>query len=218
VNADRLLAAAAADIDHLLAVIDADDAARLRRHLTVMRAAPQGSARYRAAAEAAARLVQPLLEREPSARYVEAPAIDGGFQAEDLAVILLDGHRMVGPVLRPVRERLLATPMLDAADAAERWGTHAALIRLPGSGGRARLPLFQFAPAAPSDAPEPRPVVLEVNLLLDARRDPWGAADWWLSPNAWIGTGNTPPVRLLGARDEPLLPDLASQLTSEEGI
>ncbi|TDC74054.1 hypothetical protein [Streptomyces hainanensis] len=219
-NADRMLAAAAADFDRLLAVLGADEAARLRRHLTVMRAEPPGSDRRRQAAESAARVVGPLLGSEAGGRYAEAVDSGGGFRPEDLAVLLIDGHRMVGPVLGPVRDRLLATPMLDD-EFAERWEAQQAFIRLPGPGGGERLPLFQFAPsapAAPSAPPEPRPVVLEVNLLLDARRDPWGAADWWLSPNAWLGTGRTSPAHLLGTQDAALLPDLARHLTSEEGI
>lgn len=35
-------------------------------------------------------------------------------------------------------------------------------------------------------------------LLADA--DPWGAADWWLSGNAWLGGG--PPAALLGIRPD----------------
>ncbi|TDC19994.1 hypothetical protein E1265_22850 [Streptomyces sp. 8K308] len=216
-NADRVLAAAAADVDRLLAVLGAEDGVRLRRYLTVMRAEPPGSDRRREAIEAAAGVVGPLLGPGAGGRYADAAGTDGGFRPEDLAVLLIDGHRMVGPLLGPVRDRLLATPMLNA-DATERWGAERELIRLPGPGGGARLPLFQFAPTAPSTLPEPRPRVLEVNRLLDARHDPWGAADWWLSPNAWLGMDAASPVHLLGTPDEARLPDLAGQLTSEEGI
>ncbi|NUR42860.1 MAG: hypothetical protein HOV73_22510, partial [Streptomyces sp.] len=124
-----------------------------------------------------------------------------GFDAEDLAVLLIDGHRMVGPVLGPVRERLLAEPALDAETLLRRGGAPFApeLIRLPGIGGRLRLPRFQF-----SEDTLPWLVVLEVNAFLAADRDPWGAADWWLSANAWLGTT---PVSLLGTEHDRQLPD-----------
>ncbi|WJV46498.1 hypothetical protein [Streptomyces flavofungini] len=133
-----------------------------------------------------------------------------GFSAEDLAVLLTDGHRMVGPVLGPVRERLLAAPAWDA-DTLTRLGgapDQPGLIRLPGAGGRPRLPRFQFTAAGAA-----RPVVIEVNTHLAADRDPWGAADWWLSDNAWLGDR---PARLLGADRDRQLADTA-RLLMEEG-
>jgi hypothetical protein len=55
------------------------------------------------------------------------------------------------------------------------------LIRLSPSGAAARLPAFQFDPNG-----HPYPVVMLINRILDAAGDPWGVADWWLGPNAWI--------------------------------
>ncbi|GHC49146.1 hypothetical protein [Streptomyces flavofungini] len=133
-----------------------------------------------------------------------------GFSAEDLAVLLTDGHRMVGPVLGPVRERLLAAPAWDA-EALTRLGGDPGLpglIRLPGAGGRPRLPRFQFTGAGAA-----RPVVIEVNTHLAADRDPWGAADWWLSDNAWLGAR---PARLLDTGRDRRLADTA-RLLMEEG-
>ncbi|WP_326611057.1 hypothetical protein OIE62_23500 [Streptomyces scopuliridis] len=115
-----------------------------------------------------------------------------GFTAADLAFLLLDDNPMVGPLLGPVRERLLSYPMLDDW-AAEAHGRTPGLIRLRGeSGSRGvdRIPSFQF-----SDAATPWPVVVTVNGLLDAARDPWGAADWWLSANGYLGVA---PAELLG--------------------
>jgi hypothetical protein len=113
-------------------------------------------------------------------------------------------------VLGPVRERLLAAPALDADTVLRRGGDPYApdLIRLTGTGGRARLPRFQF-----SEDALPWLVVLEVNALLAADRDPWGAADWWLSGNAWLGTR---PVDLLGTGRDSQLADVARFLMEEE--
>ncbi|MFJ9210961.1 hypothetical protein [Streptomyces sp. NPDC102264] len=115
-----------------------------------------------------------------------------GFTTADLALLLLDDNPMVGPLLGPVRERLLSYPMLDDW-AAEAHARTPGLIRLRGeSGARGvdRIPSFQFG-----DAATPWPVVVTVNGLLDAARDPWGAADWWLSPNGYLGVA---PAELLG--------------------
>ncbi|MFJ6179338.1 hypothetical protein [Streptomyces sp. NPDC092295] len=115
-----------------------------------------------------------------------------GFTAADLALLLLDDNPMVGPLLGPVRERLLSYPMLDDW-AAEAHARTPGLIRLRGeSGARGvdRIPSFQFG-----DAATPWPVVVTVNGLLDAARDPWGAADWWLSANGYLGVA---PAELLG--------------------
>ncbi|MFC8230561.1 hypothetical protein [Streptomyces sp. NPDC057287] len=133
-----------------------------------------------------------------------------GFSAEDLAVLLLDGHRMVGPLLGPVRRRLLAAPALDP-DTLRRAGTDPdtpVLIRLTGTGGAVRLPSFQFTVAA-----RPQPIVTGVNAVLAADRDPWGAADWWLSANAWLGVR---PETLVGTTDEARLLDTARFLMEQE--
>ncbi|MFJ9113437.1 hypothetical protein [Streptomyces sp. NPDC102283] len=133
-----------------------------------------------------------------------------GFSAEDLAVLLLDGHRMVGPLLGPVRRRLLAAPALDP-DTLRRAGTDPdtpVLIRLTGPGGAARLPSFQFTVTT-----RPQPIVTGVNAVLAADRDPWGAADWWLSANAWLGVR---PEALVGTTDEARLLDTARFLMEQE--
>lgn len=60
-----------------------------------------------------------------------------------------------------------------------------------------RLPRFQFDAAL-----RPRQVVLTINAMLDASRDPWGVADWWLGRNAWLGDA---PAVLLGAVEDSVL-------------
>lgn len=215
-----VLAAAAARWDRVAGRLTPAARERLAALLGLVRD-PDRDPRTRAAAasDAAALLSEELPDEfgaDAGARLVAtAPAAGGqpavdGFVAEDLAVLLIDGHRMVGPVLGPVRDRLLAEPALDAEELARRGGAPTApgLIRLPGVGGRLRLPRFQF-----SEDTLPWLVVLEVNALLAADRDPWGAADWWLSANAWLGTS---PVELLGTGHDRRLVDTARFLMESE--
>jgi hypothetical protein len=68
------------------------------------------------------------------------------------------------------------------------------LIRLPRPDGSRQLPLFQF-----DDALWPHDLVVRVNRLLDAEDDPWGVADWWVSPHAVLVD---PPATLLGTARE----------------
>ncbi|MET7510299.1 hypothetical protein [Streptomyces albidoflavus] len=206
-NPDAVLAAAAAAWARVDAGLTPADRAALGEELGRRRAA--GPAGHRAATERAAGLLAAALPEEFGAggRSVALPVAESGtvagFTADDLAVLLLDGSPMAGPVLTAVRERLLAAPSVPEDELrGEGWG----LIRLSGEGGP-RVPRFQFA----SDGAV-RAVVLDVNRLLEAETDPWGAADWWLSPHAWLGS---PPADLLGTPAEAQLPDLARLLTEE---
>jgi hypothetical protein len=90
------------------------------------------------------------------------------------------------------RAWLLAAPALTEQEVRDAGGdpSRTDLIRLPRADRRVMLPAFQFD----SDG-RMMPVVAQVNELLDAAGDPWGAADWWLGENIWLrGT----PARLLG--------------------
>ncbi|MEV3987804.1 hypothetical protein AB0J57_02735 [Streptomyces sp. NPDC049837] len=224
-NPYAVLAAAAAHWDRVAGRIDGPLRDRLAALLTDVRrkrADGAGEGELRGAAEAAARVLREELPEEfggPGGARLVADAVDMvdalddtylGFRAEDLAVLLVDGHRMVGPVLGPVRDRLLAVPGLSADDVLRRGGDPYApeLIRLRGAGGTVRLPRFQF-----SEDVLPWMVVLEVNTLLEADRDPWGAADWWLSGNAWLGTA---PAELLGTGADRRLVDTAGFLMDGE--
>lgn len=87
------------------------------------------------------------------------------------------------PVLADVMARLLRAPALDAGELQGRGAEpdDDSLIRLDRPGGGSQWPEFQF------DADgELLPVVRAVNELLQAASDPVGAADWWLSRNAWL--------------------------------
>ncbi|ADI03661.1 hypothetical protein SBI_00540 [Streptomyces bingchenggensis BCW-1] len=102
-------------------------------------------------------------------------------------------------VIAAVERRLLRTPALSAAEVRGRYRGSAPppeLIRLADPDLGDRYPEFQFRPGGGA----PYEVVLEVNRVLLADADPWGAADWWLSGNAWLGGG--PPVALLGVRPD----------------
>ncbi|MGW7077254.1 hypothetical protein [Streptomyces sp. NPDC054866] len=215
-NPYAVLAAAAALWDRVGARLDQPLLDRLAALLGVVRGGDTDEATRREAADRAAGLLRERLPEEfgagGEARLTMDAELEGtagedlsyqGFHAEDLAVLLIDGHRMVGPVLGPVRERLLAAPALDADTVLRHGGNPFApeLIRLPAAGGLPRLPRFQF-----SEDAMPWLVVLEVNALLAADRDPWGAADWWLSANAWLGA---PPVQFLGAGRDRQLADTA---------
>ncbi|MFJ4525987.1 hypothetical protein ACIP4Y_34515 [Streptomyces sp. NPDC088810] len=103
----------------------------------------------------------------------------------------------------PEQDLLLRQPALSAAEAWVRCGgaPPPELIRLRAPDDHDRYPEFQFDPAGGT----PHGVVLEVNRLLLADIDPWGAAAWWLSGNTWLGgtpadlLGRLPDHRLVGA-------------------
>ncbi|MGD3109060.1 hypothetical protein [Streptomyces sp. YGL11-2] len=214
-----VLAAAAAGWDQVAGRLGEDTRARLAALLAVVRDPERESPVRAAAADEAAGLLRERLSEElgtaAQARLVAVPAVPGGhpmvqgFAPEDLAVLLMDGHRMVGPVLGPVRERLLAEPARDAETLLRHGGAPFSpdLIRLPGVGGRLQLPSFQFA-----EDTLPWLIVLEVYALLAADRDPWGAADWWLSVNSWLGTS---PSRLLGTGRDLQLAETARLLVED---
>ncbi|SOD82534.1 hypothetical protein [Streptomyces sp. Ag109_G2-15] len=98
---------------------------------------------------------------------------------------------------------LLGAPALSADEARVRCGgaPPPELIRLRDPRDGDRYPEFQFTEGSGT----PREVVLEVNRLLLADIDPWGAAAWWLSGNTWLGgtpaslLGRLPDHRLVGA-------------------
>ncbi|MBC3984602.1 hypothetical protein H8N01_19005 [Streptomyces sp. AC536] len=225
-NPYAVLAAAAAQWERIAGLLDAGTRERLAAHLSrIRRDGPDPcdqQQRHAAASRAVEVLADGLPElfgSEQQARLTATPPPAGlsaenvthlGFSAEDLAVLLVDGHRMVGSLLSPVRERLLAAPALEP-DTVFLGGADpyaVGLIRLSGRGGAVRLPSFQFT----ADH-RPRPIVLDVNRILTADRDPWGAADWWLTINGWL---DARPEALIGTTREQQLPNAARMLTDAE--
>jgi hypothetical protein len=114
-----------------------------------------------------------------------------------------------GEADREAEDWLLAAPAADLAEV-RRHGLEPAspgLIRIGRPGRDLRWPRFQFDRDG-----QPHSVVTRINLLLDAERDPWGAADWWLGPNAWL---DAPPAELIGRVGDDRLLDAARALLRE---
>ncbi|MER7968447.1 hypothetical protein ABTX35_05450 [Streptomyces sp. NPDC096080] len=111
-----------------------------------------------------------------------APAGPGGATAPDTATIIAEA-----------RHRLLQAPSLSAEEVRAQSGRVPlpGLIRLMDPQRGARYPAFQFTATEGT----PHEVVLKVNRLLFSDIDPWGAADWWLSGNLWLGGQ---PASLIG--------------------
>lgn len=105
---------------------------------------------------------------------------------------------------RRVQARLLGLPSLsaDSVDASD-----GPLIRLPRPDGTWQMPAFQFAEAA-----VPRPIVREINELLDAEGDPWGVTCWWVDPHERL---NAAPADLLGTGQDDLLRRAAMAIGEE---
>lgn len=108
-------------------------------------------------------------------------------------------------IIAAVRRRLLAQPSLSAREVHDCCDSTDGLIALDDPVDGPRYPAFQFAGAGGA----PIPVVRRVNRLLLADQDPWGAADWWLSGNQWLGGR---PAALLGVLPEELLAGAASAM------
>ncbi len=153
----------------------------------------------------AERLVQFLISRLPADHPVRGAALsDRTDLASDTVVgdaleqlqSLLDtlvssSSAAVASVVTEARLRALAWPMYPAAQLEAAGGAPdvAGLIRLVDDTGRTHVPAFQFDRDG-----RPLRVVQAVNTILLADQDPWGAAYWWLTDNAWL---TDPPARIL---------------------
>lgn len=114
-----------------------------------------------------------------------------------------------GPVMAGVLARLLSAPALSEHEVRRRGADPAdpGLIRLDRPDGSGQWPAFQFQPEDGL-----LPVVRAVNDLLGAHSDPVGAADWWLSRNAWL---NGQPSSLIGIVPDDHLVRAARALSAE---
>ncbi|MER6996708.1 hypothetical protein [Streptomyces sp. NPDC000410] len=110
-------------------------------------------------------------------------------------------------IVATVQRRLLAAPSLSPQEVRARCADDPPpeLIRLDDPVRGDRYPAFQFTGRAGG----PIAVVRQVNRLLLADVDPWGAADWWLSGNLWLGG---PPASLLGEVPDEVLSGAARAL------
>ncbi|MFF7177618.1 hypothetical protein [Streptomyces sp. NPDC008121] len=118
-------------------------------------------------------------------------------------------------IIAGVRRRLLDAPALGPRQLRARQdgaSPPGELIRLADPVHGARYPAFQFA-GGTAGTGGPLPVVLRINRLLLADIDPWGAADWWLSRNSWLGG---PPASLLGELPDEVLAGAARALVEAD--
>jgi hypothetical protein len=114
---------------------------------------------------------------EPPMLVASAAALRLRVEEDVLAALEAERPGEASPeqVEREAEERLWVVPMRSAPAV----GEDAAVVVLERAGERF-APTFQFAGEEGGVASG----VAEVNRLLDASEDPWGAASWWLTPHA----------------------------------
>ena len=122
------------------------------------------------------------------------------------------------------RQAIFEHPHLEAGDVADMLRSRDSNRRSPASrlrergdivgyeiGGRYLYPSFQFDAATA----KVRPIVVEINHLIDAKNDPWGVSSWWLSPSGWLREGQSPAdLALLGGHDA-VIRDIAGDLLAD---
>jgi hypothetical protein len=104
-------------------------------------------------------------------------------------------RRQARSLSRATRRAILREEMLSEGDLdwdALAGSTDRVLVLLTDQGRR--FPAFQFDP----ESRNLRPMVAELNGLLRAGEDAWGAASWWFTPSAYLGER---PVDALDAPD-----------------
>ncbi|UPZ29645.1 hypothetical protein MUK60_18690 [Streptomyces sp. LRE541] len=116
----------------------------------------------------------------------------------------------VAALVAAAKRRLLAEPSRAAAPVGSpsAGSEPADVIVLADPETGPRSPDFQFDPGTG----RPRDIVVRVNRILLADRDPWGAADWWLGGNSWLGGR---PAALIGQIPDERLADAALALVEE---
>lgn len=108
------------------------------------------------------------------------------------SALSLSAPDRVAALQERIRRWLLAYPAFVASDLAVVWQKPGPLplIRLPRPDDTLQYPSFQF-----TDDRAPIAIVLQVNEVLGADGDPWGAAGWWFGSSLWFPD---PPARMLG--------------------
>lgn len=218
---DQLIALLHRHWAQTLVELGSDERAQLLRRVTEL-----GDAVGRGPTRRAAREVGRMLHVMPEHHPVGAALRDGVRYAErdPGGGVVVDRDRLgdllgflAGPpptaeeVLDTTRQRLLHAPA-RGADAVIAAVTDAAaddLIRLHDPELGDRYPEFQFVPTTG----ELRPVVRQVNRLLLAGQDPWGAADWWLGDNEWL---DGVPAELLDVAPDELVLAAARALLEDD--
>ncbi|MFJ9820650.1 hypothetical protein ACIRU3_36340 [Streptomyces sp. NPDC101151] len=210
-RAERLLALVGEHRDSIREAFDDEQYALLLARLQGLAAvAPQDDRAVRRAVQGVRLALLPLPLDHPvhialdTVRLVGAPpgptTVAGARELIDLLASPRPSPQTAGDT---APDDLLQAPAVSAGEARARCGgaPPPELIRLPDSADGDRYPEFQFAAGDGT----PHQVVLEVNRLLLAEIDPWGAAAWWLSGNTWLGgtpaslLGRLPDHRLVGA-------------------
>lgn len=204
----HIIYALVADWDRVTGLLRASGRAKLRGLVETLRSAETSEERA-AVAHSLTRLLGELLPHddpifaEAGVRYSRP----GQEVVLDRALISLSGDPRWYGRSRSARERILTHEWRSAADLRGRGHTPdaAGVIKLDRDDGSASVPLFQF-----DESGAPLEVVLRVNWLLRADEDPWGAADWWFSVNAWL---TEPPFELIGRTPDDLLVAAAVAMT-----
>ncbi|MEO3756057.1 hypothetical protein [Streptomyces sp. B6B3] len=213
-NAEDLLRLIAENQDHVRESLTAEEFDALRQALAELARAGENEQDVRRALLDVRRALIPLpLDSRVRRAALDQPRHAAGqlnLAPERVLELLevLDSLPDPRDVIAAARRRLLAEPSrsdaeLDPVSAADPLA--AGLIRLLDPERGPRYPEFQFAPRDGS----PLPVVRQVNRLLLADQDPWGAADWWLGGNRWLGGA---PARLIGQVPDALLAEAAQAL------
>lgn len=203
----HIIDALVADWDRVTGLLGEPGRTRLRALIGEMRAA-SGAPHRLAAAHALTRLLGELLPHDDPVLAGGSRYAPSGEAADlDRALVALSGDPLRYGRARSAKERILTHEWESAAKLREQGYTPDVfgMITLHREDGSASVPLFQFGSSR-----VPRDVVLRVNRLLRAHEDPWGAADWWFSMNAWLTEA---PFALIDRRPDDVLVAAAVALT-----
>ncbi|MFJ8958171.1 hypothetical protein ACIRG5_02225 [Lentzea sp. NPDC102401] len=204
----HIIDALVADWDRVTDLLGTDGRNRLRKLIDALRDAQSADGR----AAVATRITRVLGDFLPHDDPVFADAgvrysNPGQVHELDKLLVSISGDPRLYGRPRSAEERILTHARESAAALRERGHMPDAfgVIQFHFDNGSASVPLFQF-----DESGAPLEVVLRVNWLLRAHEDPWGAADWWFSANAWL---TEPPYELIGRTPDDLLVAAAVALT-----